>query len=241
MFSARSFIVTLDLCLHLACLAQRGRGPAWNRGEVSHGEPHPQAAGPPVAPALLSQAASPLCLLRAHAEDTQGTAQQPLVLAGKPSLRDSQNPPHVALGDPVVPRLAPCSRNPYGGASEDRHVTLSPAPALLLCALYLGLLPKTSLLASAARKDFKVHGSFLLLLCTHGETEAERTGLAQSHTASRNREQARMGPCLPLRQRGPSPLKRPCQLRADWAPWCQPSVEPGNTQSVWFGFEATLP
>lgn len=66
-------------------------------------------------------------------------------------------------------------------------MTLSPAPALLFCALYFGFLPKISLLASAARKHFKVHGSFLLLLCTHGETEAKRTGHAQSHSKQKQR------------------------------------------------------
>lgn len=62
-----------------------------------------------------------------------------------------------------------------------RRLTLSQAPALFVCALHFELLPKLSLLASAARKHLKCMGWFLLLHCTHRETEAYDRTCPKSH------------------------------------------------------------
>lgn len=59
-----------------------------------------------------------------------------------------------------MPNLALCSRKPYGGVGQQ---TPSQALTSIFCASYLGLLPKLSLLASAARKHFKSMGLLLLL------------------------------------------------------------------------------
>lgn len=67
--------------------------------------------------------------------------------------------PQMALQDPLGTRIGLLLQEALWRGLSERQLTPCQAPALLFCALYPELLPKISLLASATRRHFKVHGS----------------------------------------------------------------------------------